>query len=228
MSARFKALLLLMLMLFAVGGAYGLKPTQKIADAAPPVDLASMIPTAFGDWKEDLLRATQIVDPLQQQMIEKIYSKTLQRTYVNSDCYHVTLSIAYGTNQSDSMQVHKPEVCYPAQGFVLHEKRSDELMTPFGALPITRVRASQGARNEPITYWTTVGDRVIESGLHKKIVEMGYGLSGRIPDGMLIRVSSIDAETNSAYEIQGHFIDQLLGAAEPQHRIRLTGNPRTH
>lgn len=228
MSASFKALLLLVLMLFAFGGAYALKPTQKIADAAPPVDLESLIPAAFGDWKEDLLRGTQIVDPQQQQMIDKIYSKTLQRTYVNSDGYRVMLSVAYGSNQSDSMQVHKPEVCYPAQGFILHEKRNDELVTSFGAMPITRVRASQGARNEPITYWTTVGERVVESGLHKKIVEMGYGLSGKIPDGMLIRVSSIDSETNRGYAIQARFVDQLLSAVEPQHRIRLTGTPKTH
>lgn len=228
MSARFKALLLLVLMLFAFGGAYALKPTQKIADAAPPVDLESLIPAAFGDWKEDLLRGPQIVDPQQQQMIDKIYSKTLQRTYVNSEGYRVMLSVAYGSNQSDSMQVHKPEVCYPAQGFILHEKRNDQLVTSFGAMPVTRVRASQGARNEPITYWTTVGERVVESGMHKKIVEMGYGLSGKIPDGMLIRVSSIDSETNRGYAIQARFVDQLLSAAEPQHRIRLTGTPKNH
>lgn len=228
MNTRFKALLLLVLMLLAAGGAYGLRPTQRVADTAPPVDLDVMIPKVFAGWTEEPERVSQIVDPQQQQMIDKIYSKTLQRTYVNSDGYRVMLSVAYGSNQSDSMQVHKPEVCYPAQGFILHEKRNDELVTSFGAMPITRVRASQGARNEPITYWITVGERVVEGGLHKKIVEMGYGLSGKIPDGMLIRVSSIDSETNRGYATQARFVDQLLSAAEPQHRIRLTGTPKTH
>lgn len=228
MRRRVSALLILFLMLVAAGGAYGLRPTQKIADTVPPVDLEMMVPKAFADWTEEPQWVTQIVDPQQQQMIDKIYSTTLQRTYVNSYGYQVMLSIAYGSNQSDSMQVHKPEVCYPAQGYVLHEKRNYELTTTYGVLPVTRIRASNGARSEPITYWVTVGDRVVENGMQKKFVEMGYGLRGKIPDGMLIRVSSIDPETNRGYETQARFVDQLLGATKPQHRTRLTGNPRTH
>jgi hypothetical protein len=53
---------------------------------------------------------------------------------------------------------------------------------------------------------------------------MSYGLTGKIPDGMLIRVSSIDPEADKAYEIQNQFAAQMLEALAPEYRQRLTGN----
>ncbi|MQM31751.1 MAG: hypothetical protein CRU78_15015 [Candidatus Accumulibacter phosphatis] len=53
---------------------------------------------------------------------------------------------------------------------------------------------------------------------------MSYGLTGKIPDGMLIRVSSIDTETSEAYEMQGRFSAQMLEALAPEYRQRLIGN----
>ncbi|WP_050415601.1 exosortase-associated protein EpsI, B-type [Azoarcus sp. CIB] len=223
MKSRVSALVMLVLMLLAAGGAYGLRPTQKIADTTPSVDPEVMIPTAFGDWREELRSTPQIVDPQQQQTIDKIYSKTLSRTYVNSEGYRIMLSVAYGSNQSDSMQVHKPEVCYPAQGFSLHAKQTAVLRTSSGDVPVTRLETSLGARREPVTYWVTVGDRVISSRMHKKFVEMSYGFGGEIPDGMLLRLSSIDAGTAHAYDVQVQFAEDLLSAVRPEHRTQLFG-----
>jgi EpsI family protein len=122
------------------------------------------------------------------------------------------------------MQVHYPEVCYPAQGFALQEKQIGTLATERGAIPVTRILTNLGQRIEPVTYWTTVGDRVVQTGLQKKIAEMSYGLSGKIPDGMLIRVSSIDTDEDSAYKIHTQFANQMLSALTPEHRQRLNGN----
>ena len=53
---------------------------------------------------------------------------------------------------------------------------------------------------------------------------MSYGLNGKIPDGMLVRVSSIDSETANAYKMQAQFADQMLNAMDPEHRQKLNGN----
>jgi len=215
---------LLALMLAASGLAMALRPTHKIADQAPSIDLQAIIPHAFGDWREEQQASSEIVDPQTKEMVEKLYSQTLSRTYVNPDGYRVMLSIAYGTDQSDAMQVHKPEVCYPAQGFALLDQQAGTLATASGSIPVTRIFTSLGQRSEPVTYWTTIGDRVVQGGFHKKLIEMSYGLTGRIPDGMLIRVSSIDREADKAYEIQNQFSAQMIGAVAPELRQRLTGN----
>jgi EpsI family protein len=223
MIPRLRNLLLLGLMLAAAGLAVVLRPTHKIADHAPKVELARMIPHQFADWREETQPSAMIVDPQQQAMVDKLYNQTLSRTYVNESGYRIMLSIAYGSDQSDAMQVHKPEVCYPSQGFVLQGRQAGSLALGKDSIPVTRILTTLGQRHEPITYWTTIADQVVRGGLNKKLIEMRYGLSGKIPDGMLIRVSSIDPESAQAYEIQSRFAAALLEAVAPEHRQRFSG-----
>jgi EpsI family protein len=226
MNIWFRNFTLLILMLAASGLALALRPTVKISAEGRVIDLETIIPHTFGEWREEPQNSVQIVDPQQQQMIQKIYTQTLNRTYVNNNGYRIMLALAYGEDQRDSMQVHYPEVCYPAQGFTLQEKKPGILTTETGSIGVTRLMTNLGPRNEPVTYWKTVGDRVVQSGIQKKIAEMSYGLNGKIPDGMLVRVSSIDANAAHAYEMQTRFADQMLRALKPEYRSRLDGSPQ--
>ncbi len=223
MKPIIKNFVLVTLMVAASGLAIAMRPTQKIADMGPPVKLETMIPKAFGEWREEPQNQTLIVDPQQSELIKRIYSQTLSRTYINSDGYRVMLSIAYGNDQGDAKQVHKPEVCYPAQGFTLKNKQLGLLETESGTIPVTRIQTSLGQRHEPVTYWITVGDYVVSSGLGKKLTEMRYGLNGQIPDGLLIRVSSIDPEVDRAFEMQRKFASQMLLEIKPDYRQRFAG-----
>jgi EpsI family protein len=211
------------LMMAASVFAVVLRPTQKIADASPKIDLENMIPQHFGEWQEEKLLSTHIVNPQTKEMLDKLYNQTLSRTYRNEQGYRVMLSVAYGGDQRDAMQVHKPEICYPAQGFVLDGKTTAMLSLANTVIPVTRVATHAGQRREPITYWTTIGDRTVQGGIHKKLVEMSYGLTGKIPDGMLVRVSSIDTDTPHGYAIHDRFIDQMVSAVSPDARQRLIG-----
>ncbi len=218
-----KSLLLLALMLAAFGSAIALRPTVKIADERPPIDLKTLIPTQFGEWREEAQNNIYVVNPQQKEVLDKIYSETLSRTYINAQGYRIMLSVAYGADQRRATQVHKPEVCYPAQGFQLKGSHAGILATPFGELHVRRLSTSLGQRHEPVTYWIIVGDRTITSGINKKLVEMSFGFSGRIPDGLLFRVSSIDTNDNIAFAMQAAFLNQLLDAATPEARYRLSG-----
>jgi EpsI family protein len=219
-----KSLLLLALMCATAVSAVVLRPTHKVADLQPAIDLSNLVPARFGDWREEPQNHASVVNPQQKEMLDKIYNQTLSRTYVNAQGYRIMLSVAYGGDQSDGMQLHKPEVCYPAQGFQLLSKTKASIALPFGLLLVTHVDTQLGQRREPITYWTTVGDRVVQSGIQKKLVEMSYGFTGKIPDGLLFRVSSIDPEIAQAYAFQANYITQLLGAVTPEQRRRLAGS----
>lgn len=216
-------LTLLVLMLATSAGAIALRPSQKIADQGPKVDLETMIPHAFGDWREEKKASAQIVDPQQRELINRIYNQTLTRTYEDGSGYRVMLSIAYGDDQSDSMQVHKPEVCYPAQGFIVESRQTGVLAAGQSSLPVTRLVTRLNQRHEPVTYWITVGDHTVEDGINKKLVEMSYGLTGKVPDGMLIRLSSIDPTPARAYLLHEQFAAQMLAAVDPEARRRLVG-----
>jgi len=223
MKPTIRHFLLFILMLGASGLSLALRPTHRIADDAAPINLEVMIPKTFGEWQDEPKTDIQIVNAQEKEVIERIYAQTLSRTYVNRDGYRMMLAIAYGKDQDDSHQVHKPEICYPAQGFMLKEKHYETLSIRGGKIPVTRVETSFGERNEPITYWITVGDRVVGPRLDKKLVEMSYGLRGQIPDGLLFRVSSIDSKSAHAYQMQEQFITEMLGGIDPQSRKKLTG-----
>ena len=148
----FRHLVIGLCMFAAAGMALALKPTVRIVDSEPKLDLETLIPKAFGDWKIDETIVPLISNPEQQALIKEIYNQTLTRTYVNSNGEYIMLSIAYGGDQSDNMAVHKPEVCYPAQGFQILKNPTISSFAPGeGSIPVKRLVATQGRRIEPIT-----------------------------------------------------------------------------
>ncbi len=222
-SLSIKHLVIGLTMLAAAGLAYALTPRERIADQGPKIDLETMIPKLFGQWKLDETVLPLIADPQQQALINKIYNQTLSRTYLNQQGDRVMLSIAYGGNQSDDMAVHKPEVCYPAQGFQVLKNTRGNLQTPGGAIPVKRLVATHGARVEPITYWITLGNEVPDGGVKWKLAQLKYGLTGKIPDGLLFRVSSVQPDDAVAYDLQSRFVNDLLQAVPAEHRVKLAG-----
>jgi EpsI family protein len=223
MKLSVKSIVLLALMLLSAALGWAMRPRIYLSDERPPINLAAMVPTTFGDWHEEVNLVAQVVNPQQRDLLSKIYSQTLSRTYVNTQGYRVMLSVAYGKNQSDSLELHKPETCYPAQGFTLLSKTPTVLDFSIKPISATRLATQLGQRFEPITYWTVVGDYVTNGGTGKKFAELRYSLANRIPDGMLIRLSSIDKDTANAYEIQRRFSKVMIEAIAPDNRNRFGG-----
>lgn len=224
-SFSLKHLLVAACMFGAAGLALALKPTQQVSTAGASVDLETLIPKAFGTWKLDTTIAPIMVSPDVQAQLDKIYGQTLSRTYVNDQGERVMLSIAYGANQvSEDLQVHRPEYCYAAQGFQVSKGAEETLAYGPGQLPVKRLQASQGPRIEPITYWITIGDRATLPGFGRKLTQLSYGLTGKIPDGMLIRVSSITPDSQKGYQLQDQFVKDMLDSVSPAQRVRLTGS----
>jgi EpsI family protein len=220
-----RPLVLLFCMTIAATLAYALQPAASAAASGPKIDLAQMVPRQFDDWTELPQSNAQIINPQQAEFLSKIYSQTLSRTYINSRRHIIMLSIAYGVDQSRDTQLHKPETCYPAQGFELKSTRPSTLQTLFGDLETTQMVASLGARNEPITYWMRVGDHVIRGGLPQTMQRLKLGiLQGTVADGLLFRVSDISNDPVESYKTQGDFSRSLLKAASPDLRRLLIGS----
>ena len=88
-----------------------------------------------------------------------------------------------------------------------------------------RLLAVQGSPNEPITYWITIDDKIALPGLQRKILQLRNGLTGKVPDGMLVRVSSFSRDNDAAYRAQDKFVGELLSAMSEADRIRVAGRP---
>lgn len=214
---------LFLVLLTASLSAMILRPTQKIANLGEKINLESMIPNQFGDWHHEVEQASPIISPDVKQKLDRIYSQTLSRTYVNEKGEHIMLSIAYGEDQSDSKQIHYPEVCYPAQGFQILASRQAKLATEFGQIRVKHLYAEFGLRSEPVTYWTTIGNRVVIGARESKFEQLRYGFNGQIPDGLLFRVSSISNDMVSAYALHAAFVKTLLANLSAPQRHRLAG-----
>jgi EpsI family protein len=208
-STRLHALLFVLILAVAGVSAHRWRPTIHIADSMEKMNLEAVFPTQIGPWSVVLNVPAMIVSPDVAAMLENLYAQTLSRVYVNDKGDRIMLSVAYGGDQSDATRAHRPDVCYPAQGFQLLSLTSGSIDLPNGPLPVRRMVAKQGSRVEPVTFWFAVGDSVAITGSQQKLIQLRYGTRGLIPDGMLIRVSSISTAEQEAFAIQENFIREL-------------------
>jgi len=223
-SGRVKAAVAALLMALAFAGAYGWRPQHHLADSLPKLDLEVLFPMSFGEWVVDDRMPVQLVAPDVQAMLKKIYSQTLSRSYVNRvNGERVMLSVAYGGDQADATRAHRPEVCYPAQGFQIFGDQKGSAGSPEHRFRVRQLLAKLGGRVEPITYWIVVGKHIALSGTEQKLAQLSYSTRGIIPDGMLVRVSTIDANTARAYQLQGEFIAQITLSMPRAARERVIG-----
>jgi EpsI family protein len=202
-----------------------LRPHASTATSLPAIDLQQMVPATFADWRLEAPHPSAGVTEDVQAEIDKVYSQVLDRTYVNAGGQRVMLSIAYGRDQETGTQLHRPEFCYEAQGFQVSTSQDGSLATGFGKIPVRHMIAMRGARVETVTYWITVGNRVTLPGIGRKLAQLSYGLSGLVPDGMVVRVSTLSQKTGSggAYRLQERFVQDMMSAVDGRARQRLTG-----
>ncbi|MBP6902243.1 MAG: EpsI family protein [Burkholderiaceae bacterium] len=222
-AARWKSALVALLAVLSALVAHAWRPTQHLADMRPKLDLAQLFPRSFAGWTEDTRGPVQLVSPDQQAVLNKIYNQTLSRTYVNAAGERVMLSVAYGGDQSDGTRAHRPDVCYPSQGFQIRSDKDGLLPVGDQQIRTRLLVAQQGARIEPITYWLVVGERVALSGTEQKLAQLRYSTKGIVPDGMLVRVSTIDANTTHAYSVHQRFIQGMAGAMQGANYGRVFG-----
>ena len=202
---------------------YAARPGWTATQKGAGISLDTAVPKAFGDWTELPEQSAQVVNPQTKELLDKIYSQLLTRAYVNKQGYRIMLSMAYGDDQRGGLAAHRPEVCYPAQGFKLGRVEDGPLTTAFGNIDVRRISTTLGPRNEPVTYWLTVGDQVIKSKFDKRIAEIRLGLTGQIPDGLLFRVSSIDTDNAHGFAMQQQFTADMMAAVPANTRKQLSG-----
>lgn len=189
--------------------AVGMRPRKHMADEIGMPDLETLFPKQFGDWRVDTSIPVILPSPDVQALLDKIYNQVLARTYVNAQGQRIMLSVAYGGDQSDGTSAHRPEVCYPAQGFAISSNRAGTLQVGDREVQVRRLMSHLGPRHEPITYWVVVGGEVVTTGIGQKLAQMRYGLRGVIADGMLVRVSNIDSDMARGFGIHERFVTDL-------------------
>jgi EpsI family protein len=223
-----KSKFIFLAMLVAASLAMALRPRLDEKVYFPSLD--SMVPSAVAQWKDSgegsiLQVSTSVVSAEGEKSTDQPYDDLLSRTYRDTAGRVIMLSIAYGKNQRQEIKVHRPELCYPAQGMPV------EGLTPvdFGiasisGVPVTGMRmraALSDGSIELVSYWIRIGSVYSQSSWATRGEIIKQGLAGRTTDGVLMRVSQRvpkNADFSEAYLKQELFAKELVMAMKPQHR----------
>jgi EpsI family protein len=199
---------------------------RVVSDQTAGVEKFDMlVPTRFGVWELAPITSATIVNPQVQAKLDKYYDETVSRIYVNrTNGRQIMLSLAYGSNQSHATQLHRPELCYPSQGFKIDSLRHAEFQIAGREIPVTTLHASLGARSEYISYWMVEGDSVVRGALQQNFKRASLAIRGVLEGGLLFRVSEISSDERSSFTLQREFSDALVSAVEQRKQVRLIGS----
>jgi EpsI family protein len=224
-SLERRAILGGMVLLLAAAAGAAAVPRRHLAEELPPLDLEADIPGQIGSWRLAQAIAPVLPAPDVQEKLDHLYNKVLTRTYVDDHGDQVMFVIAYGADQADRTTLaHLPEACYSSQGFVVFPTDVASVALPGGPFRLVHLRTQKGVRSEPVTYWTTVGGEALVDERSRRWARARYSLHGIIPDGMLVRISTIDTDAQRGYAVQADFVAQLYRSLAAPVRARLFGS----
>jgi EpsI family protein len=225
MSKVWKAVALALAMCTASGMAAYMKPTILLSEVHPHPKLDSLVPRSFGDWQVDTSIVPVVSDPNLDRILTQIYAETLSRTYRDKQGNVVMLALAYGSSQTKDLQLHRPEICYSAQGFQIKGSKPFDVVFPDKNIKATQLLAVQGERKEHIVYWMRIGDAVASTGMEQAMLRYRYGIKGYIPDGLLFRVSVVSDDEAGAQQLIATFVKQLYQVVPTAERNFVFGTP---
>lgn len=212
--------------LASAAGATALHPRERVS-LMGGLRLDDAIPDKFAGWSR--YETNQIVTPEGENSLAKqLYSQSVARLYVRGDEEFVMMLIAYGDTQSDTLQLHRPEVCYPAFGMeIIDNRRTDIPVAPTVSLPGRNLIAINAERREYVTYWTRIGQSLPTTGREQRDVKLRNAFAGLIPDGALARFSTIAETAAPAFATNRRFIEDLMTHVSPAVRRVLAGDAVT-
>ena len=216
-----KSLLVFALLMASAVGALLLTPNLQSTKTVP--NFEKIIPKQFADWKEIPASFTQVsLSTGTNDLVNQLYDQVLLRTYMNSKGDKVMLALAYAREQKQDIKIHRPEICYIAQGFkVLSKKHHVINISPNKFIPAERLLANNQSRNEAVSYWIRIGDQYPKDGMAARLQIFREGLKGKILDGILVRASTTLNDDNGAliaFDTQEKFLIELISALEDKEK----------
>jgi len=180
-------------------------------------DLESLLPRAFGSWSSQY-DPSLVVPEREGSLADTLYSTLVTRRYVNAESgEELYLLTAYGANQTDALQLHRPEACYPAVGLPIQQREETVLALPSDRkIPTVELQAAGGGRVEDIVYWTRMGNEFPQSAGNQRSVKLGLAMQGLIPDGILVRASIIRRSDQPGFDTIKLFLGGLIAATNAE------------
>ena len=200
--------------LFGAGAAQALRPRKRVA-LIGSAKLEDITPRKFGRWQE--IHVGQVIQPrIEGTLAAELYSQMLGRVYQNTSGDYVMLALAYGNTQSDLLQLHRPETCYPAFGFAISQFSRGSIDIGSAHVRTRTLLAEAADRIENVTYWTRIGEYLPTTQAEQRADKLKIAMAGIIPDGILVRASSLGADAERSLTLNHDFLRELVLAVDPK------------
>lgn len=201
------------------GMAIALKPRRKVSLLPAGKKLSDILPRKFGRWvSRDVsdFYAPNTPDSLEA----RLYGETVARLFTDRQSgMQILLLVAHGESQSNELQLHRPEVCFPAFGFSLTASAPLQLQIGEGVLlPARRLLVQSNLEKQAVVYWTRLGEYFPVSVTEQRLNRLDAAMHRYIPDGLLARFSMVEPGVGSGFEVIFQFISALL-AEVPKDRL---------
>ncbi|MET0376974.1 MAG: exosortase-associated protein EpsI, V-type [Rhizorhabdus sp.] len=184
--------------------------------------LDSLFPKKVGDW--EYKTDSGLVLPPEDELRDRLYSRVLTRYYAAPNQMPIMFLVAYSSEQDGMLQVHRPEICYPAAGYEVMEQRFIPLDVGGGlTIPGHYLNARSISRQEQLIYWTRIGNDFPTRWWAQHWAVAKENLKGRVPDGVLVRISTAAPDDKSAMTALTRFIPKMLEQLSPTARRVLFG-----
>lgn len=203
------------------GGAYAATP-RRTEHRLAHRKLGTLIARRIGPWS--ITNPAGVIVTNEETEQTDGYDQLLTRVYQAPGLPTIMLLIAYGSTQGGSLQLHRPETCYPGQGF----STADHAVAPIDivagpAVSARRFTASRGERIERVLYWTRISNRFPLNTAGEYAAIIGSVIQGVIPDGVLVRISTVGPDPASEDVMLVRFAQQMVESASPAGQQILLG-----
>lgn len=196
------------------------EPFKMLPEKQPKLN--PLFPWKVGDWEYQT--SSGLVLPPPDQLSDRLYNAIITRYYASPTNLPVMMLVAYNGVQDGMLQVHRPEVCYPAAGYQVERDHFIPLDAGGGVVvPGHYLSARSVSRHEQLIYWTRIGNEFPVQWWRQHWAVAKENLKGRVPDGVLIRFSTAAPDDETAIRTLRRFIAPLFQALSPTARRLLFG-----
>lgn len=228
MTRKNYVLLAIMLLIAYLGVA--MTPKLNYVELKEAQKFINSVPKTFGDWREipsNQLQMDLVPKDDEERTTDNPYDDVLMRTYENSAGQRVQLALAYGKSMRQEVKIHRPELCYYAQGFEvksLVESDFGILSTKNQSVLGKNMLVESQNYQEAVSYWIRIGEMYSQSPWQTRFYIIKRGLVGDVVDGVLVRASVILSESQPvevAYQLNKVFLQDLAKSIGEDSKMRL-------
>jgi EpsI family protein len=215
----------------ALGGAEYLRPRKTLKLLRDGEAMKSIIPSRFDGWSLGGDGDDIVLPETPGSLASRLYDDRVARTYRRGPAEQpddVMLLAAYGVAQSDVLQLHRPETCYPAVGFLIVTRRLFSLPVAEGvSVPAVMLSAKSGARIEDVVYFTRLGEALPQTAGDQRWARLQTAMQGYVGDGVLVRASMVRTDPDvEGFATLTRFMSEMILAIKAADRAALVGSPR--